>query len=121
MRIRRARQLLKSLADDTRLRIVNILKKGELNVSELCRTLGTSQSNISKHLTRLRLTGIVNDKRRGLNVYYYLREPETKVHAELVRAITAGLRELEIFRKDALRLEDFKRKTKRLKAAGKRR
>ena len=72
MRVKKTRQMLKSLADDTRLRIVNLLSKGALNVTDMRKILGSTQSNLSKHLARLRLTGVVTDKRKGLNVYYCL-------------------------------------------------
>ena len=110
MRIRRVRQILKSFADDTRLRIINLLGKEELNVSELCKILGCAQSNLSKHLARLRLTGVVNDRRQGCNVYYYLRKPENKAHKELVNTIVNGLSDLLIFKKDLEKLEKMKKK-----------
>lgn len=110
MRIKKARQILKSLADDTRLRIINLLGKQELNVTELCEILGVSQSNLSKHLARLRLTGVVNDRREGLNVYYYLRKPENRAHKELISTITVGLSELEVFKKDLGKLSKTKKR-----------
>jgi len=112
MKIRRARQILRSFADDTRLRIINLLGKEELNVSELCEILGCAQSNLSKHLARLRLTGIVSDRRQGFNVYYYLRKPENKAHRELVNTIVRGLSDLKIFGKDLRRLGKMRKKVK---------
>jgi len=109
MRIKRVRQILKSLADDTRLRTVNLLSKHELNVTELCKVLGSSQSSVSKHLARLRLTGVVIDKRKGLNVYYHLNKPEDKAHRGLIDTITSGLSELEIFKKDLVKLNKLKK------------
>ena len=109
MRMRKAQQILKSLADDTRLRIINLLGKEELNVTQLCKILGTTQSNLSKHLARLRLTGVVGDRREGLNVYYYLAMPENRAYHELINAITKGLTELEIFKKDVEKLNTTKR------------
>ncbi|MFH1310478.1 MAG: metalloregulator ArsR/SmtB family transcription factor [Candidatus Omnitrophota bacterium] len=101
MKIKRARQILKSFADDTRLRIINLLKyKKEMNVTELCEILEKNQSNISKHLSRLRLTGIVADKRKGNNVHYCLAKPTNKAHKELLNSITKGLKDLEIFKED---------------------
>ena len=107
MRIRKARQLLKSFADDTRLRIINLLNCKQLTVSELCDILEKNQSNLSKHLSRLRLTGIVLDKRKGLSVYYSLIRSEEKAHKELLNVITEGLCELEIFKKDLQRLQQI--------------
>ena len=104
----KARQILKSFADDTRLRIVNLLSRKKLTVTELCEILNKNQSNISKHLARLRLTGIVGDKRAGLNVYYYLIKPQEKAHKELLNAITMGLSELETFRQDTEKLDKIK-------------
>jgi DNA-binding transcriptional ArsR family regulator len=119
MRIKKARQMLKSFADDTRLRIINLLGKQKLNVSELCEILACSQSNLSKHLARLRLTGVVSDKRKGLNVYYTLRAPENRTHKELISTITVGLSELETFKKDLEKLKDIKESEKHKQKGGK--
>lgn len=120
MRIKKARQMLKSFADDTRLRIINLLHKQELNVTELCEILQVAQSNLSKHLTRLRLTGVAGDRRNGLNVYYYLTKPKNKAHQELLNSITVGLADLETFKRDLEMLKELKKsaKTKVIKKGG---
>ena len=120
MRIKKARQILKSFADDTRLRVINLLNKQELNVTELCGILQSSQSNLSKHLTRLRLTGVVSDRRNGLNVYYHLIKPKNKAHQELLNSITIGLVDLETFKQDLGILKELKKpaKTKANKKGG---
>jgi len=110
MRIKKARRILKGLADDTRLRTINLLHKRGLNVGELGRILGVSQSNLSKHLAKLRLTGIVSDKRKGANVYYYLRKPDNRAQEELIKAITLGFSEIEIFKKDLAALKKVLKK-----------
>ena len=110
MKIKKARQILKSLADDTRLRIINLLKKGEINVSDMCTILDTTQSNLSKHLSRLRLTNIVDDRREGNIVYYSLKKPTDKTHKELINVIISGLKELEIFKKDLEKLKKHQNK-----------
>ncbi|MFC1668329.1 ArsR/SmtB family transcription factor [Chlamydiota bacterium] len=70
MNLKRLRQILKALADDTRLRILNVLFVKELSVSQLCEILRINQPSISKHLLRLRLLTLVNDRRDGNNMYY---------------------------------------------------
>ena len=112
MRIKKARQILKSFADDTRLRVINLLNDQELNVTELCEILNKNQSNLSKHLSRLRLTGVVGDKRDGLNVYYYLIKPKEKAYQELLDSITVGLKELEAFKQDLEKLKKLKKSAK---------
>jgi len=110
MRIKKARQILKSFADDTRLRIINLLSNKELSVTELCEVLNKNQSNVSKHLARLRLTGIVGDRRERFNVHYCLLKPKEKARKELLNAITIGLAELETFKQDLERLKERKKK-----------
>ena len=108
MRIKKAREILKAFADDTRLRIINILSKHRVNVTTLCEVLQSNQSNLSKHLARLRLTGIVGDRRKGFNVYYYLIRPKEKAHKELLNLIVKGLAELDTFKQDLEKLKRIK-------------
>ena len=68
-------RLLRALANETRLRIVDRLNKSECNVRELVRLIGSDQSTVSKHLAVLRGVGIVDDERRGNTVFYRLLTP----------------------------------------------
>lgn len=63
-------RILKSLSEDTRLRIVKCLFRGEHSVSEIAKITGTEYSQVSHHLGVLRNSGIVIDKRDGKNVLY---------------------------------------------------
>ncbi len=63
-------QLLKALADETRLQILEFLKDGEKCVREIVPHIGTSQSNVSQHLRILRNANIVTDRREGRSIYY---------------------------------------------------
>jgi len=62
--------LLRLLADPTRLRLLILLDQEELSVAELQQILGMGQSRISSHLAQLKRTGVVEDRRAGKNVYY---------------------------------------------------
>ncbi|MFC1624405.1 ArsR/SmtB family transcription factor [Candidatus Omnitrophota bacterium] len=110
MHIKKTRQILKALSDDTRLRILNLLDMNELTVTEICQALNRNQSIISKHLTRMRLIGIVGDKRKGLNVYYRLLEPKDKIHRRLVDVISECIAELKIGKEDLKNLNKLKKK-----------
>lgn len=112
MKISKAKQIMKSLSDDTRIRIINLLKEEELSVTEICDILDVQQSNLSKHLSRLRLTGIVNDNREGFNVYYSLVKPKEKVHRELLNVVTVGLAENEILQRDKEKIKEVIEKTR---------
>src|SRR5437667_145936 len=64
--------LLRLVADATRLRLLLLLEEAELSVAELQEILGMGQSRISSHLAQLKRAGMVADRRSGKNVYYGL-------------------------------------------------
>jgi len=66
--------VLKAIADETRLRLVRLLTREELNVQELCDILDMGQPRISRHLSVLRAINLVNDRREGTRMYYSLAE-----------------------------------------------
>ena len=65
--------ITKALAHPTRLFIVDMLSKGERCVCELREAVGADVSTVSKHLSVLKKAGILEDDKRGLQVYYRLR------------------------------------------------
>jgi ArsR family transcriptional regulator len=68
-------RLLKAMANETRLKIIDRLGEGECHVGELVRVIGCDQSTVSKHLAVLRGVGVVDDERRGNTVVYHLMTP----------------------------------------------
>ena len=68
-------RVLKALANESRLRIVDRLAKGECSVGELTELIGSDRTTVSKHLAVLRAHGIVLDRREGNVVYYTLLTP----------------------------------------------
>ena len=64
---------MKAMAHPTRLFLVDQLSKGEKCVRELTEMVGADISTVSKHLAVLKSVGIVEDTKRGLQVYYSLR------------------------------------------------
>jgi DNA-binding transcriptional ArsR family regulator len=67
--------VIKALAHPTRLLIVDELARRERCVCELREMVGDDMSTISKHLSVLRQAGIVQDEKRGLQVWYSLKVP----------------------------------------------
>lgn len=65
-------ELLKALADETRLNILTMLREGEMCVCEIMDALPLSQPAISHHLKILRQAGLVTDRRQGKWIYYDL-------------------------------------------------
>jgi len=68
-------RIIKAMAHPTRLFLVDVLSRGEKCVCELTDMVGADSSTVSKHLAQLRNAGIVQDEKRGSQVYYSLRCP----------------------------------------------
>lgn len=81
MDLQRVAEIFKVLSHPTRLKIVLLLKEHErMCVCELMSHLNTTQSNLSQHLTVLRLTGLVESQRTGNMIHYRLAENEFLLH-----------------------------------------
>ncbi len=80
-------EICKTLANSKRLEIINALRDGEKNVSEIVSIVNLSQSNISQHLTILRQKNIVSTRKDGSHVYYKLAYPEMIKACEIIRDV----------------------------------
>src|SRR4026207_332689 len=83
--------LLRLLADPTRVRLLLLLEQEELSVAELQQILGMGQSRISSHLAQLKRAGVVSDRRVGKNVYYGANHNGRKATRERVAEFTRVL------------------------------
>ena len=68
-------EIIKALAHPTRLFIMDFLSDGEKCVCEIVEQVGVDTSTISKHLSVMKNAGLVEDEKRGLNVFYKLACP----------------------------------------------
>jgi ArsR family transcriptional regulator, arsenate/arsenite/antimonite-responsive transcriptional repressor len=59
-----------AMGNETRLKILELLKQRELCVSEICKHFKMSQPSISHHLDMLKRAGLVESEKRGREVYY---------------------------------------------------
>ena len=76
--------LLKSVADETRLLILTMLQDGEMCVCEIMEALPVSQPAVSHHLRILRQAGLINDRRQGKWVFYSLNPEAVESAASLL-------------------------------------
>ena len=67
--------IIKAMAHPTRLFIVDELSRKERCVCELTKMIGADTSTVSKHLSILRSAGIVQNEKRGSQIFYRLRMP----------------------------------------------
>ena len=74
-RFRSQATVMKALSHPTRLFIVDELSRGERCVCELTAMIGDEMPTISRHLSLLKNAGILEDEKRGSQVFYRLSRP----------------------------------------------
>jgi ArsR family transcriptional regulator len=97
-------QLLKALADRTRLRIVGLLVAGEICVCHIHKSLGIPQPTASRHLAYLRKTGLVHGRRQGLWVHYRLARLDDPVMQAVLESVAHAVGHLGSSERDLRRL-----------------
>ena len=80
----------RALGEPMRLRILQSLESGEMGVSALTETVGSTQPNVSKHLRVLQDAGLVKRRQQGTTIYYSIAD--TMVF-ELCEMICSTLRD----------------------------
>lgn len=88
-----------TLADRTRLRILNLLAMGEICVCWFTHILGAPQPTVSRHLAHLREAGLVTARRDGKWMHYSLAKESPQ--APLLRAVLEQLKSDPEMQKDA--------------------
>lgn len=82
--------ILKALAHPTRLFIVEELSRGERCVCELTDMIGVEMPTVSRHLSLLKDAGILEDEKRGSQVFYRLRVPCVLNFFKCVQAVQSN-------------------------------
>lgn len=94
-----------ALADKTRLRLLNLLRDGEVCVCFFAETLGTNNPKISRHLSYLKRASLVSARRDGKWVHYSLQRPANEDIADVFDAAMKICESDEQMAKDRIRLE----------------
>lgn len=82
---RRQAALYKLLSNEKRVMILWLLYEREMAVGELAQNIGTTLQNVSQHLRVMKDNGIVESRRDGQTVYYYLADDEASFRNDLLR------------------------------------
>lgn len=69
-------EILKTLGQPTRLKIIVFLREGERCVCEIFPAIGEEQSNTSRHLNLMVSAGILFRRKEGVKIFYALKHPE---------------------------------------------
>ncbi len=97
--------LFAALADRTRLRLLNLLRGGEVCVCYFVEILGESQPKISRHLAYLRRAGVVSARRDGKWIHYSVARPEDPQVAALLDATLGAIESDKQMQRDRMTLE----------------
>jgi DNA-binding transcriptional ArsR family regulator len=81
---------LSAMANEQRLRVLDILAKGEMPVGELAEMIGLSQSALSQHLAKLRSAHMVKTRRDAQTVYYTVNSENVRKMLLLLEEIFAA-------------------------------
>jgi ArsR family transcriptional regulator len=101
-------ELFSALSHPLRLRALMLLQaEQELCVCELTHVLGASQPMVSRHLAQLRAAGLVDDRRRGLWIYYRIHPQLPDWARDVLSATAAGTGADTPFADDRLALTDM--------------
>jgi ArsR family transcriptional regulator len=90
----RIARLFRALSDPTRLRILALLRRGELCVGDLVSILGAPQAKTSRHLAYLRAAGLVRARDEGPWAFYSLAPAGGRLHGKILECIDEAARSL---------------------------
>jgi ArsR family transcriptional regulator len=113
-RVNASWDILKTLSDSTRVRLLALLIREELSVAELQEILGMGQSRISSQLALLRQANLVSDRREGKNAFYSVRARLEEKTLALVRAAIDSVADLPLLSEDRESLDRILQKRRRV-------
>ena len=80
-------EILKAIAQPTRMKIIELLRDGERCVCEIFPAIAEEQSNTSRHLNMMQGCGILARRKDGIKIMYRLKHPEVLEILELASSI----------------------------------
>ena len=94
--LKRQAEVFKALGHPGRMAIVHALGHGEVCACELAAVAGVGASTASRHLGVLRQAGLIEDERRGQQIFYRLTCPCVLTFAQCLDRVAAGEKQLTV-------------------------
>lgn len=88
--LQRQAEVFKALGHPGRMAIIHALADGEVCACDLAEVAGCAPSTASRHLSVLRSAGLIEDERRGQQIFYRLVFPCVLTFAQCINRIDAG-------------------------------
>ena len=102
-------EIYKALSDESRLRILNLLMKSKLCVCEIEEVLCMSQTNVSRHLNKLKNAQIVVSKKEAQWAYHFINEHFIKEHKDLYEHLKKRFHINAQLLEDAIKMDVLKK------------
>lgn len=102
-------QMFRAFSDRTRLRILTLLKQGELCVGDLVEVLRVPQPKVSRHLAYLRKAGLVQAREAGQWNFYHLSPATTDFHKKMLECLGACFGDVPEIARDAGKARDLRK------------
>nr|WP_277995532.1 metalloregulator ArsR/SmtB family transcription factor [Desulfitibacter alkalitolerans] len=102
-------QIIKALADETRLRILNLLNQEKLCVCELEYLLEINQSNASRHLNKLWMLKIITNEKKAQWVFYKINKNTLETYPFLKQLLNKELGKDGQLQRDIDKLKEYKK------------
>lgn len=107
--------IFKTLGDSIRLRMLILLMERELCVCDIESVLNISQVNASRHLSKMKISGILTSRKTAQWVYYKLSNEFIESYTELIEYLRIELRKNSVYKKDIKTLTILKKKSSEIK------
>lgn len=101
--------MFRAFSDQTRLRILQLLRYGELCVGDLVQILRVPQPTASRHLSYLRRAGLVVTRKHGLWMFYALAPARNAFHRKLLDCLAACFHDVPEIAADAARARKLRK------------
>jgi ArsR family transcriptional regulator len=100
--------VFKALSDEHRLRLMNLLLVRKLCVCDIEAILEMSQSNVSRHLQKLKSAGMIDSEKRAQWVYYSLNSSFIDENENLILYLNHQFGQSSVYKNDRDKLETYK-------------
>lgn len=101
-------RMFRAFSDPTRLRILHLLRGGEMCVGDLVSVLRVPQPTASRHLAYLRRAGLITSRKNSYWTYYTLKPARTTFHRKLIECLDTCFRDVPELSKDLARAQKLR-------------
>jgi ArsR family transcriptional regulator len=101
-------EIFKALGDENRIRILNLLIRQELCVCEIETVLDMTQSNASRHLNKLKTSGVITSEKKSQWVFYRMDNKFIEENELLYEFVKNKMVENTQLKRDVERLKIYK-------------